>query len=149
MVGQDPHPKPASASREIAPDEIILRRLPAPRPDTRTTIERPGIGMTATSFVLQPRPHEKHPSWSRRRFISPERLLELAAREGIEIAGWSVAAVSVAEVRELGLDVVPRPTPADRGHCEIVPGKTRFSGTVWTKLAKRTRVVYTQPAGQR
>ena len=62
------------------------------------------------------------------------------------MSGWSVAAVKVEEVRALGLDVAANPTKEDPGHCQIVPTpKQRFSNRLWSKLAKRTRVVYTAP----
>jgi len=135
------------ASGEISSDEVILRRLPRPLPgNPATTIERPSKGLTATSFALKPRLAEKYPSWSRRKFTSPQKLLRLAADQGHDTAGWSVAAAEVEEVRKLGLDVVPRPTAEDPGHCEIVPGGLeKFTDSIWSKLAKRTHVVYQEP----
>ncbi len=62
------------------------------------------------------------------------------------MSGWNVAEVAVSVVRELGLDVVPDPTEDDPGHCHIVPTSLQpFTGTIWSKLAKKTRVVYTVP----
>ena len=85
------------------------------------------------------------PLYSRQRFTSPAQLLELAAAAGQDVSGWSVAAIRVANVRQLGLDVVSRPTDEDPGHCEIVPTEQQpFTDTIWSRLAKKTRVVFTQ-----
>lgn len=127
-------------SREpISSDEWIIRRIP-PRPNC--TVDRPGIGLTATSFAIRPRPQEKYPSWSRRALTSPRRLLQLAASSGIDTTGWQVAQLKVADVRQLGLDVVPEPTEEDPGHCHIVDTATRpFSDAVWSKLAPKALIV--------
>lgn len=149
MAAQDSQHEQGSASDEISPEEIILKRLPCPQPgNPATTIERPRIGLTATSFALQPRPGEEYPSWSRRSKTSPVQLLHMAADQGFDIAGWSVAAITVAQVRELGLDVVAKRTSEDPGHCEIVPGQRRFAASIWSKLAKRTRVMHQEPGGK-
>jgi len=133
----------AGSFKQIGSDEDILRRLPK-KPDTIK--DRGAEGRTATSFALKPRPNEAYPSWSRQAYTSPERLLAIERDNGREINGWSVAAVRVAEVRELGLDVAADPNEVDPGHCLIVPtSQQRFSDTIWSKLAKKTRIVYTAP----
>lgn len=145
MAAQRREDLPYRATPRIASDEIILKRLPPPKPGgPTTTITRPGIGLTATSFVLQPRPNEEHPSWSRHAITAPVELLKLAETQGIDIRGWSVCAVTVQDVRDLGLDVVATPTDEDPGHCEIVPTeRQRFTGKIWSKLALRALVDYT------
>ena len=136
-----------NSGEPIGSDEIILKRLPQPFPgNPETTIDRPGIGLTATSFALGPRPVEEFPSWSRQELTSPERLLELLHLQGIDSSGWSVAAVSVGQIRELGLDVIADPTSDDPGHCLVVPTAGQaFTGKIWSKLAKRARVIWTCP----
>ncbi len=127
----------------IPSNETIVRRI---TPHPHNTKNRPGIGLTATSFSLQPRPEEEFPSWSRELLTDPRELLMSAARGGLDIAGWSVASVEVWQVRELGLDVVADPTEADPGHCLVVPPTNqRFTDKIWSKLAKKTRIIYTHP----
>ena len=61
----------------------------------------------------------------------------------MDVSGWYVAAISVAAVRDLGLDVVPDPTEEDPGHCLIVPTEQQlFTPSIWTTLAKKTTIVY-------
>lgn len=132
-----------NSGESIGSDEIVLKRLPR-NPDA--TKDRPGIGLTASSFALRPRPGEDFPSLSRQDLTSPERLLELLHRQGIDSSGWSVAAVSVGQIRELGLDVIADPTLDDPGHCLVVPTpRQAFTDKIWSKLAKRTRVIWTCP----
>jgi hypothetical protein len=60
------------------------------------------------------------------------------------MTGWSVAAVSVAAVRQLGLDVISDPTEEDPGHCLIVPTNDQgLTPKIWSKLAKKTEIVFT------
>lgn len=135
------------AHKSISDDEHIARRIPN-RPDQ--LIDRPGIGLTATSFAIRPRPPELHSSWSRASVTSPADLLDIERAKGRDVSGWSVASLRVADVRALGLDVVCDPTDEDPGHCLIVPTADRlFSDRIWSKLAKKTRVVLTLPGKER
>ena len=60
-----------------------------------------------------------------------------------DVSGWTVAAVTVASVRRLGLDVVSDPTEEDPGHCLIVPTSEQgFTATIWSRLAKETEIVF-------
>jgi hypothetical protein len=56
-------------------------------------------------------------SHARARLTAPQRLLELVG--GSRDKGSRVAAVRTADVRGLGLRVVPKPLPEDPGHAEI------------------------------
>jgi len=68
--------------------------------------------------------------------------LAIEARKGRDVSDWSVITLSVREVRKVGLDVRADPTEEDAGHCVVVPTSgQRFTGGIWSKLAKRTRVV--------
>ena len=135
-----------TSAEPIDDDEIILRRLPD-HPDN--TIERRDGRLTATSWGIGPRRHEKHSSWSRQRLTRPEELLRFEAEKGRDISGWRVAAVSVRAVRKLGLDVIPDPTEEDPGHCLMVPTQgEEFQRKVWSMLAKQTDVVYAQPRAE-
>lgn len=149
MAAQRREDLPYGPTLRIASDEIILKRLPPSRPGGPTTRKnRPGIGLTATSFSLRPRPDEEHPSWSRRSITSAAELLSLAERQGLDIRGWSVCAVTVQDVRDLELDVVATPTDEDPGHCEVVPTeRQRFTDKIWSRLAQRALVGYTHPVG--
>ncbi len=130
----------------ISVDETILRRVPPNREGSPAQlIERHGT-LTATSIAIRPRRGEAAPSWSRRRITSPPELLEILASAGTDITGWSVVELKVAEVRSLGLDVSADPTVDDKGHCVIVPTLQQpFTDTIWSALAKRTRVVWPKP----
>lgn len=137
--------------RDRIPDHIvILRRLLQPRPgNPATTVpDQSGMGNRATSFALRPRANESFPSWSISISAnSPEQLIDQADYDNCDVRGASVCAVRVAQVRELGLDVVLDPTMEDPNHCLMVPQPNgRFSDKVWSKLAKLTRVVYDHPA---
>ena len=62
------------------------------------------------------------------------------------MAGWSVIALTVQDVRAVKLDVRADPTDEDSGHCLIVPtAKQPFKDQLWRKLAKKTRVILTLP----
>ena len=134
-----------STSPPISSDEIILKRIP---PFPGNTIERPAVGLTATSFAIRPRRDEQHPSWSRQEITSPQALLQIEAEKGTDVSSWSVAAVEVRTVRdELGLEVIADPDEENPGHCLIVPTtRQRFTPGIWSQLAKRTRIIYTHPA---
>lgn len=148
MGGEAPENHTNDPSEPISPDEFILKRVPSSRPGgVKSILDRPGIGLTATSFAIGPRPNEKFPSWSREKITTPIELLEIARNQGQEIDGWHVVAVEAVEIFELGLNVVPEPTPEDPGHCLIKPtDQQRFTDKLWSKLAKRTRVIYTHEA---
>lgn len=148
MAGQEQRGQgKCSSTRAVCSAAVILKRL------TKypvSTVERPEIGLTAMSFAIRPRPCEDFPSWSLRSITSPEELLSIEERKGRDVDGWSVAAVSVGEVRALGLDVVRDPTDEDPGHCSIIPtGDQPFTRSIWTKLAKKTRIVYTHDTRSR
>lgn len=125
--------------QEISDVEIILRRIP-PRPNC--IIDRPGIGLTATSFAIQPRKSERGPSWTRLLQTRPQAHLDDLRVDGKSPEGWLVCRLHVRDVREFGLDVVHDPTDRDPGHCEIRPTPRQpFTGRVWSRLAKRTRIL--------
>lgn len=98
------------ATGPIADDEILLRHIPggtawqAP-PDDRVT-----------SFNFSLREGELGISVSRAGITPPARLM---ARLGDPTAGSKIAALSAADVRAVGLDVVPAPLDDDPGHAEI------------------------------
>ena len=128
-----------AAHERLDDNTKIYRRIPA-YPDN--TIVRGGV-LTATSFALQPHPKGEYPSWST---TVPIKLIFIEKNKGRDISGWNVAEVAVAVVRDLGLDVVADPTEDDPGHCHIIPTiEQPFTAGIWSKLAKKTRVVYTVP----
>ena len=124
--------------QEISDDEIILRRIP---PDPRCVVGNEAGSVRASSFALRPKPDEKGPSFTRLKFTSPKELLNQLALQQIPSADWRVCKILVSDVRALGLEVVYSPTDIDAGHCEIRPGKQKFTDAIWSKLAKKSRVL--------
>lgn len=116
-----------SPTDHVANDEIILRHIPG-----GTTWQAPGPRITSKNFEL--RQGETGISVSRIGITSPDQLM---ARLGNPATGSQIAAGAVAEVRNLGLEVVSDPKDYDLGHAEIRSGKTNLSDqTVRRQLAK-------------
>ena len=129
-----------STQHPVNDDEIILKRI---LPGKDNIKPKGSSTVRATSFGIKPRPSEEYPSWSRQRYTLASELLDLEAKKH-DVSGWTVAAVTVAAVRRLGLDVVSDPTEEDPGHCLIVPTSEQgFTATIWSTLAKETKIVYT------
>lgn len=132
-----------AAHERIDDSTKIYRRIPT---HPNNTILRAGV-LTATSFAIRPHPKGEYPSWST---TSPVELLSIEKSKGRDMSGWKVAEVAVAAVRELGFDVVVDPTEDDPGHCHIIPTIGHpFTAEIWSRLAKKTRVVYTVPDTQK
>lgn len=131
---------PEHEQQEISRDEVLLRRIPN-QPDC--VKDRPGIGLTATSYAIKNRRGEKGPSWTRLLQTSPRKLLDQLQLDGISPEGWLVCRIRVSDVRDFRLDVIHLPTEQrDPGHCEIRETLTQsFSNGIWSKLAKRTRIL--------
>jgi hypothetical protein len=124
-------------------DEIILKRI-SPRKDNIKP--KGGSGFRATSWAIQPRPGEEHSSWSQQSITPAKQLLEIEAAKGQNMSDWSVDSLTIGAVRALELDVVQAPTQEDPGHCLIVPtGEQPFTPKIWSKLAKKTSIIYTAP----
>jgi len=98
-----------SPTGHVGDDEVILRHIPG-----GTTWQAPGPRITSKNFEL--RPGETGISVSRAGITSPDQLM---ARLGDPTKGSRIAAGAVAEVRDLGLEVVPDPKDYDLGHAEI------------------------------
>ena len=127
----------------ISDGDTILKRIAA-SDDEHQTVQQRGDVLTATSLGIKPGRRNAYPSWSLKRVTSAHSLLDIEKRKGRDMTGWSVAAVEVCQVRELGLDVVHDPTDDDAGHCLIKPAQgEQFPNKVWSHLAKRTRIIYT------
>lgn len=123
----------------VALDEIILKRIPPGRDNIKP---RDQLQFRATSFAIRPRPNESFSSFSRRCITPAPELLRIESARH-DTAAWSVAALTVASVRELGLDVRFEPTDEDPGHCVICSTDERpVPQSVWSKLAKQTTIVY-------
>jgi len=121
---------------EIPDDEIILRRIP---PGCAKRSE--DGGRRPESDRLLPRGDEQGVSCNRLRLVSPQDLLNDLERQDMDPAGWMVAAISVGDVRDLGLEVVATPGPVD-GHCEIRPAEgQKFKQKPFRRLAKRCRIL--------
>lgn len=111
----------------ITDDEIILRHIPG-----GTTWQAPGPRITSKNFEL--RSGETGVSVSRAAITSPDQLM---ARLGDPAKGSRIAAGAVAEVRNLGLEVVPDPKDYDPGHAEIRSATADLGDqTVRRRLAK-------------
>src|ERR1700730_16956453 len=101
---------------EIADDEDVLRHIPG-----GTLWQAPGPRITSANFRLRHDRQETGVSVTRRKITTPERVLELMGGSAGE--GSRVACVRGADVRGLGLQVVPKPLPDDPGHAEIQTGQ--------------------------
>ena len=97
---------------EVADDEYLLRHIPG-----GTLWQAPGPRITSANFQLRHDRQETGVSVTRWKITTPVRLLELVG--GSVQAGLRVALVRAADVRALGLRVVPKPLENDPGHAEI------------------------------
>ena|SRR5205809_294152 len=94
----------------IEDDESLLRHIPG-----GTLHQAPGPRITSNNFKLRKDRNETGVSVTRQKITSAEKLLSLVGTT----AESRVAAVRVADVRALGLQVVPKPLEVDPGHSEI------------------------------
>lgn len=117
------------AESAVADDEVLYRRVP-PGP-SRIKEGR----LTSGNFSV--RPAETGISVSRASMTSPAQLLAVLPDD----VGWQVWKTTALEIRELGLEAIPRPTTGDRGHAEIVPAAQSFSHAVRRKLARAFRPI--------
>ncbi len=125
---------------EVSPDEVILKRVKRHRPDC--THPLPGGGLRGTSYSIKERPDEIGSSCSRLCLTSPRKVLDLVRLHDLDPDEFLVCCIRVADVRDLQLDVIALPTKEDAGHCEIRPSPHQpFSKTIWSKLAKKTRIL--------
>src|SRR5437667_7996036 len=99
----------------IADDESLLRHIPH-----GTMWQAPGPRITSANFQLRHDRNETGDSVTRLKITAPARLLELVG--GSRDRGSIVAVVLAADVRKLGLKVVPVPLEVDPGHAEIQSG---------------------------
>jgi hypothetical protein len=97
---------------EVADNEYLLRHIPG-----GTLWQAPGPRITSANFQLRHDRQETGVSVTRWKITTPQRLLELVG--GSVQAGSRVAYTRVAEIRQLGLRVVPKPLDTDPGHAEI------------------------------
>jgi hypothetical protein len=97
---------------EVADDEYLLRHIPG-----GTLWQAPGPRTTSANFQLRHDRQETGVSVTRWKITTPQRLLEVVG--GSVQAGSRVACVRAADVRALGLRVVPKPLDTDPGHAEI------------------------------
>ena len=126
------------AGQPIADEEIILRHIPG-----GTTFQAPGPRITSKNFEL--RFQETGISVSRQSITSAEQLLK---NLGNAATGSRIAAVSVAAIRLLGLDVVPDPTADDAGHAELrSPTDVGFSLSIRKQLATAFVLLAERPSG--
>lgn len=96
----------------VADEEVLLRHIPG-----GTLWQAPGPRITSANFQLRRDRGETGVSVTRLKITAPERLLELVrANPG---SGSRVASARAADIRALGLEVVPVPLPQDAGHAEI------------------------------
>src|SRR5438046_4459466 len=96
---------------DIGDDEYLLRHIPG-----GTLWQAPGPRITSANFQLRHDRQETGVSVTRWNMTTPQRLLELVG--GSVQAGSRIAYARAAEVRALGLRVVPKPLATDPGHGE-------------------------------
>ncbi len=129
-------------SEPVEDDEVILRRIPPSTRDLASTTARPDGRLRATSVRLSRRDDEAGLSCSRLVLTSPTDLLNQLHEQEIDPAGWLVCRIFVKDVRDLGLDVMPKPMENDPGHCEIYAADFKpFPNKKAAKLAKKTRIL--------
>ncbi|HUG91810.1 MAG TPA: hypothetical protein VML55_13310 [Planctomycetaceae bacterium] len=113
------------ADAPLDSDELVLKRVP---PGLHWL--KPGPRLTNANFSIRSHLGEKAVSVSRKQLTSPKRLLELVSDEVVQRLGprsaWHVAEAHIADIRALGFEVVPDPTPDDPGHALIQPGQRDF-----------------------
>jgi hypothetical protein len=97
---------------QIADDEVLLRHIPG-----GTLWQAPGPRITSANFQLRHDRNETGVSVTRLSITSPERLIELVG--GSPEGGSRVASACVRDIRQIGLQVVPKPIAEDAGHAEI------------------------------
>ena len=119
-----------SEPAQIADDEVILRHIPG-----GTLHQAPGPRITSKNFALRTHLNETGLSVSRAGMTSPAALLALV---GDVAKGSRVAAVTAADLRGLGLDVVPDPLPDNPGHAEIRSASTDLNQQDVRKLLALT-----------
>jgi len=126
-------------SRQIADEEVILKRVRANDPHG---IQPYGDGYRATSYAIRTPPGQEGSSCSRLQLMSPRTLLSLVTLQGGSPDDYLVCRIRVTDVRALNLEVLGIPTKDDPGHCEIRETVDQgFSASVWSKLAKTTRIL--------
>lgn len=117
----------------VADDEVVLRHVPG-----GPTWQAPPAGRV-TSLNFRPRPGESGISVSREALTAAA---DLMTRLGDPNTGSRIAAVSVGDLRALGLDVVPAPIDSDPGHAEIRSAAADLNNQeVRRRLAKLFRYV--------
>jgi hypothetical protein len=104
---------------EIADEEVILRHIPG-----GTLWQAPGPRITSANFQLRVDRNETGISVTRFKYTAPKQLLSSVG--GSAEKGSRIASVRVADVRALGLLVVPKPLDDDPGHAEIQSGTSRL-----------------------
>lgn len=113
-----------SSLDEIDPSEIIMRRV-LPSDENCKRIDLVEGRERLTSPTMQPRASEDYLSFSRRKYTSPEALIDLAKLNPAQIAGVSVWGLTVAEVMQIEdgsggfLCVLAMRTDDDPGHCGV------------------------------
>lgn len=122
---------------EVADDEYLLRHIPS-----GTLWQAPGPRITSANFQLRHDRQETGVSVTRWKITTPQRLLELVG--GRVEAGSCVAYVRTAEVRALGLRVIPKPLDTDPGYAEIQSDQSSLDDHACRKkLAMRFQLVTT------
>lgn len=116
----------------VGDDEVVLRHIPGGPP-----WQEPPDGRI-TSLNFRPRPGEDGLSVSRAGLTAAATLM---ARLGNPAAGSRIAAAAVADIRALGLEVVPDPIADDPGHALIRPAVALATKTARRDLSVLFRYV--------
>ena len=132
-----------SPAEPIGNDEVILRRIPPTTIGMDSTKQLPNGRLRATSVRLSTRDGEHGLSCTRLIQTSPQELLNGLVAESIDPTGWLVCRLLVSEVRQLGLEVIHKPTLKDTGHCEILgaDGVLQYPNSHNSKLAKKSLIL--------
>jgi hypothetical protein len=129
------------------PGGFILRRIKRDDPDSSMALS--DGGRRATSFGIRAKPDELGSSWTHEETTTARQLLDQVRLDGQNPDDYYVCRVPVAEVIRHGVLVHDCPTDIDPGHCEIRPnGPTRIPDRVWSKIAKKTRILSEDEVGE-
>jgi hypothetical protein len=115
---------------QIRPDDEVYRRLAPDAVDRATGKAR------RNAFYLRGEPDHEISVHTARLSPTPHELLAKAQRPH-----FGMAVLSVAKIRELGLDVQPQPQPGDDAHAIIVEGRRAIDRDACDDLAEACEVI--------
>ncbi len=135
-----------TAEEIIDGDEIILRSIPPSAAGQDSITQCDDGSFRPASFRMCTKPSESGLSCTRLRQTSPQELLDQLILDGNSTVGWMVCWMRASDIRQIGLEVIYKPTNRDIGHREIrgenpTGGICDFPSKRNGKLAKIARIL--------